>query len=99
MRPGQAAAGAFANAGQNCISVQRLLIQRDVFEDFTDLFVDEVQALKVGDPRDPDVDIGPMISLRDAERAEAWVHEARNGRARQCWSVASAKARCSRQRS
>ena len=73
---GQAAAGAFANAGQNCISVQRLLIQRDVFEDFTDLFVDEVKALKVGDPRDPEVDIGPMISLGDAERAEAWVKEA-----------------------
>ena len=73
----QAAAGAFANAGQNCISVQRLLIQRDVFEDFTDLFVEQVGALKVGDPRDPDVDIGPMISLRDAERAEAWVQEAR----------------------
>lgn len=76
---GQAAAGAFANAGQNCISVQRLLIQRDVFEDFTDLFVEQVGALKVGDPRDPDVDIGPMISLRDAERAEAWVDEARKG--------------------
>ena len=73
---GQAAAGAFANAGQNCISVQRLLIQRDVFEDFADLFVDEVKALKVGDPRDADVDIGPMISQRDAERAEAWVREA-----------------------
>jgi len=73
---GQAAAGAFANAGQNCISVQRLLIQRDVFEEFTDLFVEQVGALKVGDPRDPDVDIGPMISLRDAERAEAWVKEA-----------------------
>ena len=72
----QAAAGGFANAGQNCISVQRLLIQRDVFEDFTDLFVDEVKALKVGDPRDADTDIGPMITLRDAERAEAWVTEA-----------------------
>ena len=73
---GQAAAGAFANAGQNCISVQRLLIQRDVFEEFTDLFVDQVKAQKVGDPRDPAVDIGPMISLRDAERAENWVREA-----------------------
>ena len=72
----QSAAGGFANAGQNCISVQRLLIQRDVFEDFADLFVDEVKALKVGDPRDPEVDIGPMISERDAERAEAWVLEA-----------------------
>ena len=73
---GQAAAGGFANAGQNCISVQRLLIQRDVFEDFADLFVDNVKALKVGDPRDPEVDIGPMISEGDAQRAETWVREA-----------------------
>ena len=73
---GEAAAGGFANAGQNCISVQRVLIQRDVFEDFTDRFVERVKRLKVGDPRDPDVDIGPMISVRDAERAESWVEEA-----------------------
>lgn len=73
---GEAAAGGFANAGQNCISVQRLLIQRGVFEEFTDLFVGEVKALKVGDPRDADTDVGPMIALRDAERAEAWVTEA-----------------------
>ena len=73
---GEAAAGGFANAGQNCISVQRLLIQRRVFEEFTDLFVNEVKALKVGDPRDADTDVGPMIALRDAERAEAWVTEA-----------------------
>ena len=73
----EAAAGGFANAGQNCISVQRVLIQRDVFEDFTDRFVERVKRLKVGDPRDPDVDIGPMISIRDAERAESWVEEAR----------------------
>ena len=73
---GQAAAGGFANAGQNCISVQRLLIQRDVFEDFADLFVDNVKALKVGDPRDAEVDIGPMISEGDAQRAETWVREA-----------------------
>ena len=72
----QAAEGAFANAGQNCISVQRLLIQRDVFEPFTDSFLERVRALKVGDPRDPDVDIGPMISQGDAERAQAWVREA-----------------------
>ena len=72
----QAAAGGFANAGQNCISVQRMLIQRDVFEDFTDRLVAEVEALIVGDPRDPAVDIGPMITLADAERAQRWVDEA-----------------------
>jgi acyl-CoA reductase-like NAD-dependent aldehyde dehydrogenase len=70
------AVGGFANAGQNCISVQRVLIQRDIYEDFVDLFMPAVKAMKVGDPRDPDTDIGPLIRLRDAERAYGWVQEA-----------------------
>lgn len=74
----QSVSGGFANAGQNCISVQRILIQKDIFEDFTDQFIAGVKTLKVGDPRDPAVDVGPMIALRDAERAEAWVNEAVN---------------------
>ena len=72
----QASVGAFTNAGQNCISVQRMLIQRDVFEEFTDYFINHVQALKVGDPRHGDTDVGPMITLNDAERAENWANEA-----------------------
>lgn len=72
----QAAAGGFANAGQNCISVQRMLLHQDIFEEFTDKFVDKVKVLKMGDPREADTDIGPMIAERDAERAEAWVQEA-----------------------
>ncbi len=74
----QTAIGSFTNAGQNCISVQRLLIQKDVFEEFTDIFINKVKALKVGDPRDAETDIGPMITLNDAERAENWVNEATN---------------------
>jgi acyl-CoA reductase-like NAD-dependent aldehyde dehydrogenase len=72
----QVVAGGFANAGQNCISVQRILVQQDLFEPFTQGLVEGVKSLKLGDPRDPDTDIGPMIALRDAERAEAWVTEA-----------------------
>jgi acyl-CoA reductase-like NAD-dependent aldehyde dehydrogenase len=68
--------GGFANAGQNCISVQRALIHHDIFEEFVDKLIPSVEALKVGDPREQDTDIGPMISLRDAERAESWVQEA-----------------------
>lgn len=75
----QAAAGGFANAGQNCIAVQRILLQRDIYEEFTDGFIEAVKALKVGDPRDADTDIGPLITLNDAERAEAWVSEATAG--------------------
>jgi acyl-CoA reductase-like NAD-dependent aldehyde dehydrogenase len=76
MAVNQAAQGGFANAGQNCISVQRILLHRDIYEEFTDQFVDAVRALKVGDPRDPDTDIGPLITERDAQRAESWVQEA-----------------------
>lgn len=72
----QAASGGFANAGQNCIAVQRILIQNDIFETFTDQFISAVKNLKVGDPRDDATDIGPLITLRDAERAENWVQEA-----------------------
>lgn len=75
----QAADGGFANAGQNCISVQRILIQQDIFEEFTDRFVEKVKTLKVGDPRAADTDVGPLITLRDAERAESWVNEAVSG--------------------
>jgi acyl-CoA reductase-like NAD-dependent aldehyde dehydrogenase len=72
----EAAAGGFANAGQNCISVQRILVHQDTFEEFTDRFITAVKALKVGDPRDPDTDIGPLINEGEAQRVEAWVGEA-----------------------
>lgn len=72
----QAAEGGFANAGQNCISVQRIILHRDIYEAFTDNFIDRVKTLKVGDPRDADTDIGPLITERDALRAESWINEA-----------------------
>ncbi|MBX3066843.1 MAG: aldehyde dehydrogenase family protein [Anaerolineae bacterium] len=73
----QAVDGGFANAGQNCISVQRMIVQQDIYEEYTDRYLAGVKKLKVGDPRDADTDIGPMISLRDAERAESWITEAK----------------------
>lgn len=67
---------AFNNAGQVCISVQRVLVQEDVFEEFTRLMVEETRRFKLGDPLDPKTDIGPMISESEAIRAEEWVREA-----------------------
>jgi acyl-CoA reductase-like NAD-dependent aldehyde dehydrogenase len=73
----QAVLGGFANAGQSCISVQRMIVQNDIFEEFTDRFVDGVSKLVVGDPRDAHTDVGPLITERDAERAESWINEAK----------------------
>jgi len=66
----------FSSAGQQCISAQRVLVQRPVLERFTQVFLDAIAALKVGDPLDPECDVGPMISEEEARRIEAWLAEA-----------------------
>ncbi|HEY8530903.1 MAG TPA: aldehyde dehydrogenase family protein, partial [Limnochorda sp.] len=76
------AARAFANAGQVCISVQRIYVHRDVVDAFREALVAATRALRVGDPLDPETDVGPMISEAEAARAEAWVQEAVAGGAR-----------------
>jgi acyl-CoA reductase-like NAD-dependent aldehyde dehydrogenase len=70
------ATGGFVNAGQVCISVQRVLIHRPVYERALLKIVDAVRALKVGDPRDPATDVGPMIDRLKAEEAYRKVQEA-----------------------
>lgn len=70
------ATGGFAFAGQSCISVQRVFVHDDVFEEFARQVVARVEALKVGDPLDPATDVGPMIEQGEAERVDAWVREA-----------------------
>lgn len=72
------AKGGFSYAGQLCISVQRILVQKDVIDKFLSVFVPRVQALVVGDPRDEATDVGPMISVEAAQRAESWITEARD---------------------
>jgi acyl-CoA reductase-like NAD-dependent aldehyde dehydrogenase len=70
------AAGAFKYAGQTCISVQRIFVHEQVFEEFTGLFVARAGALQVGDPADPATDLGPMIDEAAAARMEDWVTSA-----------------------
>jgi acyl-CoA reductase-like NAD-dependent aldehyde dehydrogenase len=73
------AVGAYYNSGQVCISVQRIYGDRKIYEAFTERFVKASEAMVVGDPLDEKVDVGPMIDLREAERIESWVEEARQG--------------------
>ncbi|HEY6766776.1 MAG TPA: aldehyde dehydrogenase family protein [Candidatus Sulfotelmatobacter sp.] len=75
-------AGGFAYAGQSCISVQRILVQHSVYGKFTDLLIDGVKRLKVGDPLDSSTDVGPLIRESDAVRTAAWIEEAVRGGAR-----------------
>jgi len=68
--------GAFSYAGQVCISVQRAYIHRTRFEEFSTKLVEQVQAMKIGDPLDESTDLGPMIDDKAAQRTEEWVNQA-----------------------
>ena len=70
------ATGGFINAGQVCISVQRVLIQRFVYEETVAKIMAAATSLKVGDPRDPATDVGPMIDRDKAGDAHRKVQEA-----------------------
>ncbi|MBW8483199.1 aldehyde dehydrogenase family protein [Actinomadura parmotrematis] len=70
--------GLFSNyqAGQSCIAVQRVYVDRAVAEEFTPKLVEAVGGLVTGDPWDDATQVGPLVSVEAAERVEAWVDEA-----------------------
>jgi acyl-CoA reductase-like NAD-dependent aldehyde dehydrogenase len=74
--------GAFGVAGQSCISVQRIIAHQEIYAELRDRLVEGSARLRLGDPRDPATDVGPMISEAEAERVIAWVDEARLAGAR-----------------
>ncbi len=76
------AATGYANAGQVCISTQRVLTAGKVYGDFLDALKPRVQALKLGNQLDEAVNVGPMVREREAARVDEWVREAVSGGAR-----------------
>jgi acyl-CoA reductase-like NAD-dependent aldehyde dehydrogenase len=72
------AANAFSFAGQSCISVQRIYVERDAYDAFLERFLPEVEELKVGDPADEDTDVGPLIAESERDRILSWIEEARD---------------------
>lgn len=75
-------AGGFANAGQVCISTQRVFAERSVYADFLDALVAPTEAFSMGNPLDESVRMGPMIRESDANRVGEWIAEAVSGGAR-----------------
>jgi acyl-CoA reductase-like NAD-dependent aldehyde dehydrogenase len=73
------AANAFSFAGQSCISVQRIYVQRTAYKEFLSRFLPRVEALKLGDPADEETDVGPVIDDDARDRILAWIEEARAG--------------------
>lgn len=70
--------GAYYQSGQSCISVQRLLVHRNIYDEFKTRYVEKVKDLVSGDPSNEDTFIGPMISEGEAERLHSWIEEAKD---------------------
>jgi acyl-CoA reductase-like NAD-dependent aldehyde dehydrogenase len=70
--------GAFAYSGQVCISVQRIYVQRKLYNEFVELFIKKTESQKMGDPLEKDIDIGPMITDAETKRAMVWLDEAKS---------------------
>ncbi len=69
-------AGGFANAGQVCISTQRVFAERSIYADFLDALVAPTEAFVTGNPTDESIRMGPMIRESDAARVHDWIAEA-----------------------
>ncbi|MBF0501307.1 MAG: aldehyde dehydrogenase family protein [Candidatus Riflebacteria bacterium] len=68
--------GAFYQSGQSCISVQRIFVNEIVYDTFKAKLIDATMKLKTGDPMNEETFIGPMIAVKEAERAESWIRSA-----------------------
>jgi acyl-CoA reductase-like NAD-dependent aldehyde dehydrogenase len=70
------AAGGYVNAGQVCISVQRVLVDRGAYGDFLDAFRPQVESIAVGDPFEDGTQLAALVSEREAERVEGTIRSA-----------------------
>lgn len=68
--------GGFSQAGQSCISVQRVYIHRNIYDEFKRRLIAAAKKIKFGDPYETDTITGPMINEDEAKRAEKWISEA-----------------------
>jgi acyl-CoA reductase-like NAD-dependent aldehyde dehydrogenase len=73
---------AFAYAGQSCVSVQRVFVERSVFQTFLWKVVDYTAKLVSGNPAEEATEVGPLVRPKEAERVEAWIKEAVEGGAK-----------------
>ena len=67
----------FTNSGQQCFSMKRIIVHKDIYDEYIELLIKEMENLKYGDPTDPDVDIGPLGSRRILMMMEVMVEDAK----------------------
>ncbi len=74
----------FGNAGQDCCARSRILVERPVYQEFVDRFVERTRAIRLGDPLDESTEMGPLISSSHRDRVDGFVRRAVAGGATLC---------------
>ena len=74
--------GGFGQAGQSCISVQRVFIHEKIYNEFEKVLVEETKKIRVGDPFNEETDVASMITEKDAVKIEKWINDALEGGAK-----------------
>lgn len=74
--------GGFAQAGQSCISVQRVFVHERIFDEFKKALIARTKKVRTGDPYDEDTEVASMITEKDAKKVEQWINEAKDMGAR-----------------
>jgi acyl-CoA reductase-like NAD-dependent aldehyde dehydrogenase len=77
-----AVAGALINTGQDCTAATRAYVQQPLYDAFVEGVADLFAQIRIGDPRDPDVDMGSLVSRQQADRVAGFVDRARAGGAK-----------------
>ena len=83
-KAGSAVFSVFGNAGQDCCARSRVLVERPVYKDIVERFVERTRALRIGDPLDPKTEIGSLISRAHRERVDGYVKQGKAEGARLC---------------
>lgn len=67
--------GKYLHQGQICMSLNRIIVHRKIYDEFVKVFKEKVQMLKVGNPVDQEVFVGPLINQRQVEKVQGWIDE------------------------
>lgn len=71
------AMASYTNSGQQCFSMKRIIVHQDIYDEYTEYLIKEIEKLKYGDPTDPEVDIGPLGSRKILMMMEVMVEDAK----------------------
>ena len=71
------AMASYTNSGQQCFSMKRIIVHKDIYDEYIEMLIKEIEKLKYGDPTDPDVDIGPLGSRKILMMMEIMVSDAK----------------------